>query len=179
MYMMGYDVSVKERIYTMGVSPMTLSTPHSTEMSNEHIDLILRFSRRGLFILLLTFLWLGATVVGIAFWPNSVLAKWPAVVPWLFPVVMVLVMFALRIPLRGRWPSRSHKLKLILDDEFRRSNLARAQGAAFAVVVAAQVPLALLVLHLPARQAVIGMAGTTMSLGLVTLTALFLIFDRE
>jgi hypothetical protein len=158
---------------------MTLSTPQSTEISKDQIDLILRFSRRGLIVLLLTFLWLGATVVGMAFWPNSLLARWPGVVPWLFPVVMVLAMFALRMPLRGRWPSRSHKLKLILQDEFRRSNLARAQRAAFAVVVAAQVPLGLLVLHLPARQAVIGMAGTTVSLGLVTLTALFLIFDRE
>src|SRR5579859_4436429 len=95
----------------MGVSPMTLSTPQSTDISKDQTDLFLRFSRRGLFVLLLTFLWLGATVLGMAFWPNSLLARWPGVVPWLFPVVIVLAAFALRIPLRGRWASLSQNLK--------------------------------------------------------------------
>lgn len=158
-------------------------TSAERHMTNDQTEAFLRFSRRGLFVILLTFLVLGATALAIAVWPNSALAMWPHFTPWLFPVLMTIAFIALRAPLKGRWwKPGSPDVEAILQDEFRQANLARAQHGAFITVLVAQVPLGLLLANLPdlaARRALVAMVGTTIALGMATLTGLFLIFDRE
>jgi hypothetical protein len=157
---------------------MTLPESQKVESSND-MDLLLRSSRRALVVVLFAILLLGATVVGMAFWPSSLLAEWPGRMPWLFPILMVFAVMALRASLGGRrWDSHSPEVRVMLHDEFRRANLSRAQRAALIAVLIAQAPLGLLFVHLPARQAVMGMAGTTITLGMAILITLFLFFDR-
>lgn len=159
---------------------MTSPEPQSTKSATDQMELFLRFSRRGLVVVLLAILLLGATVLGMAFWPNSALAEWPARMPWLFPILIVIAVVALRTSLRGRrWDSGSPEVKVIQQDEFRRANLSRAQRAAFVVVLVAQAPLGLLLVHLPTPQALTAMAGTTVTLGMATLITLFLFFNRD
>ena len=152
-----------------------------SQPSADQTELFLRVSRRGLLAVLITILILGGSMLGMALWPSSVLASWPSRLPWLLPMVMIFAMIGLHAPLRGRgrrWDPRSPEVKAIMEDEFRRTNMARAQRAAFMVVLIAQVPLALLLMHLPAMQAVLAMAVATITLGMVILIALFLFFDR-
>ena len=150
-----------------------------SQPSADQTELFLRVSRRGLLTVLITILLLGGTMLGTALWPSSVLASWPSRLPWLLPLVMIFALIGLHAPLRGRrWDPASPEVKAIIEDEFRRANMARAQRAAFMVVLIAQVPLALLLTRLPAMQAVLAMAVATITLGMVILIALFLFFDR-
>jgi len=54
-----------------------------------------------------------------------------------------------------------------------------AMRVAFIVVLIAQIPIGLLVAHLPSLRAVMAMAISTLTLGMATLIALFLFFSRE
>lgn len=66
-----------------------------------------------------------------------------------------------------------------MNDEFRRSNMLQAQRAAFIAVLLLQVPLALAVVHLPVKRALVAMAGSTITLGVSALISAFLYLDRE
>src|SRR5947199_3833972 len=107
--------------------PMTSSTS---------IEPFITFSRRSLLVLLIAFLWLAATCVAVAFFPESIVARWPIRAPWLFPVAMIGGWAALRATLRGhRWDPQIAK---VMKDEFRQSNMLRAQRAAFFTVMLLQ-----------------------------------------
>jgi hypothetical protein len=159
---------------------MTLPEPQKDIPTHNQSELLLRASRRALFILLLMILALGATLLGRAVWPDSLLATWSARLPWLLPVLIVLLMITMRLSTRGRaWDPKSPEVKRILQDEFRRTNFLRAQRGALIVVMALQLPLGLLFGHLPGMRAVMAMGVTTVTVGVAALIALFLFFDRE
>lgn len=158
---------------------MTGSQPANTPPTREQTELFLRMSRRALIIVLLTILLLGATQLSMALWPDAVLAQWPMRLPWLLPIAMITAVIALRVPLRGRFTPNSPELKTFLRDEFRQANLSRAQRGALITVLIAQVPMGLLLVHLPAVKAVTAMGASTITIGMVTLIALFLFFDRD
>lgn len=159
---------------------MTLPEPQKKESFQDKTDLLLRASRRALFIILLMILALGATVLGRALWPDSVLATWPVRLPWLLPLLVVIMGVAGRLLMRGRtWDPNGLEMKKIQHDEFRHMNLSRAQRAALIAVLVLQVPLGLLFAHLPGMRAVMAMGVTTITLAMVLLIALFLFFDRE
>ena len=165
---------------TTGVYNMTLPEPRESEFLHDETDLLLRASRRALFIVLFMILALGATVLGRALWPNSALATWPVLLPWLLPVLIVITGVAGRLLMRGRaWDAKSAEVKKIQQDEYRRMNLSRAQRAALIVVLVLQIPLGLLFVHLPATRAVMAMGVTTITLAMATLITLFLFFDRD
>src|SRR5438874_12922326 len=117
------------------MSPMTSNTTES----------YLTLSRRGFVLLLIAFLWLGATCLAIAFFPETILARWPMRAPWVFPVALILGWVGLLSTLRGRhWDAHRAETEVVLNDEFRQSNILRAQRAALIAVLLLQVPLALL-----------------------------------
>jgi hypothetical protein len=165
---------------TTGVSNMSLPESQKSESSHDKTDLLLRASRRALFVVLLMVVAFGATVLGRAIWPESVLATWPARMPWLLPVLVVMSLIGGRMFRKGRiWDPHGPEMKKIQQDEFRRMNLSRAQRAALIVVLVLQIPLGLLFVHLPAMRAVMAMGVATITLAIVTLIALFLFFDRD
>ena len=138
----------------------------------------LRFSRRRMTVLLLLVLAVGGVCVAMAFRPAS--PTWPrAILPlWIVAVVLVV---GLQQTLGGdRWDSRTPEARAIAGDEWRRSNMDRARRVAFVVVLGAQLPLGLLLtMLLEPLQAVMAMAAATVTLGVATLLALFLYFDRD
>jgi hypothetical protein len=159
---------------------MTLPTSQNNQSAANNTDFLLRASRRGLFIVLLMILAFGATLLGAAVWPDSVLGTWPMRLPWLLPILVVMLGFGGRLLARGRaWDPNSLEVKQMEQDEFRRMNFSRAQRAALGLVLILQIPLGLLFAHLSGTRAVIAMGVSTITLGMVVLIALFLFFDRD
>ncbi|CAN5359997.1 hypothetical protein BH23GEM2_BH23GEM2_15580 [soil metagenome] len=136
-----------------------------------------RYSRRGMAVLLGLVLTLGGLSIAMSLQPEA--ALWGSLLRML-PIVIVVVAAALVGTLRGdRWDPRAPEAQAIMNDEWRRANMDRARQVAFAVVLVAQVPLALLFSRLSALQAVMAMAVSTMTVGMSLLLALFLYFDRD
>jgi hypothetical protein len=149
-------------------------------MTSSRSELLLISSRRAFVLLLITFLWLGATCMAIGFCPETMLARWPMRAPWVFPVALGLAWFGLLTTLKGRrWDPHGAETEVVINDEFRKSNILRAQRAALIVVLLLQVPLALAAMHLPVTRALVAMAGGTITIGMGAVTATFLYLDRE
>ena len=150
------------------------------EGGSERVEMFLRTSRRALGVLLLLVFILEATVIAMVFWPGTWLAQWPMRFPLAFPILVLLAFLALRLTRDGRkLRADAPESKVVVNDEFRRANLLRAQRAALILVLIAQVPLGLLFMRVPATLAVLGMGGTTMALAMSAVILLFLFFDRE
>ena len=150
------------------------------ESRSDRVEMLMRTSRRALTVVLLLILFLGATVMAIALWPDTWLAEWPLRFPLLFPIAVLLAFFGLRLLHGGRdLRTDAPEAKVLLNDDFRRANLLRAQRVALYLTLAAQVPLGLLFMRVQTTRAVMGMAGTTITLGASAVILLFLFFDRE
>lgn len=150
------------------------------EHLTDRTELLLRASRRGLWVVLGMVLLAGATVIAHEVRPGTILADWPSKAPWFIPVAGVFLVVLLNAPLRKhRWRAGAPEEQAILEDEFRQANLARAQRFALIVVLVAQVPLGLLFLDLTTEAAVMAMAVSSITLGMTALLAAFLYFDRE
>jgi hypothetical protein len=159
-----------------GVALMT----SSNKPSPDRVELLLRTSRRALMVVLAAVLLVAATLIAHAVRPGTLAADWPSKVPWLFPFAMVAVFLILNMPLwRRHIRPDSPEVRTMLADEFRQANLARAQRMALILVLVAQVPLAILVAGLPPEAAVTVMAVVSVTLGMTSLIASFLFFDRE
>jgi hypothetical protein len=149
--------------------------------ANTHADeteLLLRINRRSLAVLLAAILILGAVFISSVLWPDGLLAQTITRMPWLLPMLLFGAALILRIPLKGRTP-QAPAVRAVLDDEFRRTNLARAQRVALVIVLLAQFPLGLLLMRLPAARVAMVMAGATVTVGMAAVLAAFLFFDRE
>jgi len=146
-------------------------------MTTNQTDLILRLARRNLFILLIGVLLLAATLLSNVFNPDAPFSRWPSTMPWLLP--MAIVIFVASSTGRGRLNPKAPEVQVVLEDEWRQVNLARAMRIAFFAVLIAQVPQAFLFLQLPVLRAVMGMAVATITVAMTTLLTSFLIFDRD
>src|SRR5436853_2855561 len=92
----------------------------------DETEVLLRINRRSLAVLLAAILILGAIYISSVLWPAGVLAQTVTRMPWLLPMLLFAAALLLRIPLKGRTP-QAPAVRALLDDEFRRTNLARAQ----------------------------------------------------
>lgn len=143
-------------------------------------ELLLRMSRRAVYAVLVMTICAGAIVLGSIIAPKSALNTWIEKTSYMIPLVVIFVAVALQAPLKGRrWNPESPEVKALLLDEFRQANLSRASRAAFIAILIAQIPFALFFASLPSTRAVLGMAVSTVILGMVAFIALFLFFDRE
>ena len=139
----------------------------------------LRFSHRSMVVVLVLMVMTGAVALAVALRPDGVISQSLPRAGVLLPVAIVLIAGALHATLGGdRWTPDAPEARAILQDEWRRMNMARASRAAFVVVLAAQVPLGLWLGMLPAPRGVMAMAITTMTFGLAAFIALFLYFER-
>lgn len=137
----------------------------------------LRFSRRSMTVTLLVVLAVGGVCIAMAIWPAA--PSWSRAVTPLWIVAVVLAAGLQRTLGGDRWDPRSPEARAIADDEWRRNNMDRARRVAFVVVLAAQLPLGLLLAGLPSARALMAMAAATITLGVATLFALFLHLDRD
>ncbi len=141
-----------------------------------------RFSRRSMGAMLAIVLILGALTLAITLWPEGAASRLVARASWAIPILIVLVVAALRTTLRGqRWDPRSPEARAILNDELRQTSLNRSSRVALMIVLLAELPLALLfgeLLQLSATRTALAMAEATITLGLATLLSLFLFLDR-
>jgi hypothetical protein len=121
--------------------------------------------------------------LAMTLWPEGAASRFMAQAAWVYPIAIVFLGAALRATLRGKsWDPRSPEAKAVLNDELRQASMNRSSRAALIVVLAAQLPLSLLVGTLPqatAIRAALAMAEATITLGMSTFIALFLFLDRE
>lgn len=151
-----------------------------TEASDSRAERYLRYSHRGMVVVLVLMVAIGCAWLAVAVQPDGVVARWLPRLSATLPIAITLIAGALLATLRGdRWDPNAPEARAIMQDEWRRSNMARAMRGAFVAVIATQVPLAMWLGTLPSPRGVMAMAITTMTLGMATLSALFLIFERE
>lgn len=151
-----------------------------TDPTTDRSELLLRYSRRSMFVSLLFILAMGSLAIALAISPDGAASRVVVGAPWLIPIAIVIVVGAMQATLRGnRWTPRSPEVQAIMSDEWRRSNIDRALRVAFVAVLIGQIPLALLFTVLPAQRALFAMAASTITLGLALVAGLFLVFDRE
>ena len=138
------------------------------------------FSRRSMFATLVVVIVLGSTGLGLILsTPGAVKGH---LVGWLIPVAIAILVAVTTSILSRRWASDSPEVRMIEQDEWRRTNMASAMRGALIVVLSAQWPLGLAlgsITRLAPFRAAMAMATSTIALGLVTLIGLFLYFDRE
>lgn len=133
-------------------------------------------------ILLVIILLLGATGIALTISPEGAVARSSARAAWFIPIAIAIIAGVQTSFGRRRWDPKSEEVKLILEDEWRRTNMARATRAALVTVLVAQTPLAWtfgFLTQLPPPRLAFAMAISTITLGLATVLALFLIFDRD
>ena len=143
----------------------------------DRIELLLRASRRSLFVLLALILLIAATIIAHVLRPGSLLADWSARAPWLLPVAIVAIFGIVVAPMRRRLGDA--EMKTLRDDEFRQANLGRAQRVALIAALVAQIPLAVLASGLSAAAAVTIMGVATVTVATATLITSFLYFERD
>jgi hypothetical protein len=151
-----------------------------TEASDSRAERYLRYSHRGMVVVLVLMVDIGCVWLAVAVNPDGVAARWLPRLSAALPIAITLIAGALLATLRGdRWDPNAPEARAIMQDEWRRSNMARAMRGAFVAVIATQVPLAMWLGTLPSPRGVMAMAIATMTLGMVTLSALFLFFERD
>ena len=151
-----------------------------TEASNSRAENYLRYSNRGLVVLMVLMLAIGCAGLAIAVHPDGVIARWLPRLSTTLPIVIALIGGALVTTLRGdRWDPNAPEARAIMHDEWRRLNMARATRGAFTIVLAAQVPLALWLGTLPSPRGVMALGIATMTFGMTALIALYLVFERR
>lgn len=149
------------------------------ESTDSRAERYLRFSRRGMIVVLVLVLVLGASCLAMALRPESASPKMVQAGSILF-LAITLSLGVLQRTLRGaRWNPDVPEVRAIMQDEWRRASMDRAIRIALTVVLIAQVPIGLALSHLPTLRAVMAMATVTTMLGMATLIAFFLYFDRE
>jgi hypothetical protein len=139
----------------------------------------LRYSHRGMVVILVLVIAVGAAFLAVALNPDGAVARLMPRLALSAPIAIALIAGALQWTLRGdRWDPAAPEARAVLDDEWRKVNLARAARWALGVVLSAQVPLALWLGGLPGPRGVLAQAVATMTLGMAALLGLFLFFQR-
>ena len=144
----------------------------------DRTELLLRIRRRSLVVLLALILLVAATLIAHAVRPGSLLADWASRMPWLLPVAIGAMFVMFIAPLRRPFRPDDPEVEAVVNDEFRHANVARAQRAALAAVLVAQVPLALFLSGLSAVAAVTVMSVGTITIASATFIVAFLLADR-
>jgi putative flippase GtrA len=152
-----------------------------SETAEHPSELFLRFSRRSMIALFAIVLLLGAAALALMLSPSHEAFRVVslAAVAAIGVVLMIVVRMAFQ---RRRWAEDAPEVKAVVYDDWRRTNMNRASRAALIVALTAQYPLALIfgfAMRLPAPVGAMAMMAATITIGLATLTGLFLFFDRD
>ena len=143
-------------------------------------DLFLQFNRRKLALLLVIVLVVGA--IGLALMLTPVGPVWRSVARASIVPVVVAIAVLVQLAIRSRrWAPSSPEVEVAMQDEWQKTNMARASRTAFVVLLVAQWPLAIIIgfLGFPAPRGAMAMGMATVTLGLATQLGTFLFLDRE
>jgi hypothetical protein len=153
------------------------------ETNGSSLEIFERFSRRSMVTLFFVVTILGGTALALILSPGGAIGRSAARAAWLIPIAIVVAGAAVQSSLKGRrWNPASPEVEAIMQDEWRRTNMDRASRFALIVLLAAQWPLGMLIGVMggvPSVRTAMAMAAASMTLGLMTLIALFLFFGRE
>lgn len=150
-----------------------------TSAPDSRADRYQRYSRRGMLAVLVLAVVVGALTLVVTRDPQGAIARGLPRFALVVPVAIALIAGGLYATLRGdRWDPRAPEARALLGDEWRQQTMARAMRGAFGAVLAVQAPLAVWLGGRPAPGSVTAMAIVTMTVGLATLCALYLVFDR-
>ena len=153
------------------------------ERNENSLEVLERFSRRSMVTLLFVVALLGGTALALILSPAGAVGRSAERALWLIPLVMAIAFAAVQTSLKGRrWDPASPEVTAIMQDEWRRTNMDRAFRFSLIVVLAAQWPLGMLIgvmAGVPSIRTAMAMAAASITLGLMTLIALFLFFGRE
>src|SRR5438045_4162741 len=112
------------------------------EPTEDRSELYLRFSRRGMAVLLIMIITLSAAALAMALRPGGAFSQALQKAPWFFPIATIIAAGVLQTSLRkNRWNPNSAEAKAIMNDEWRRMNLHRAMKVAFIVIMVTQLPM--------------------------------------
>jgi len=142
-------------------------------------ELLVKFSRRGLWIALLVLGILGAYAVLINLFPDSAVAVMASRLARMLPIAIIIALVSLRSSLKSaRIDPRTNSINLLLQDELRQYSLNRAYRNALAAVLLAQPILALLLTWTTLPYPVVLMASVTALIGTGTVVGSMLVYDR-
>ena len=149
-----------------------------SELPNEAEQLV-NFSRRGLWVVLVLLLALGAYAVIVNLYPDGETAAAASRMAALLPVMIIIAVAALRSSLKGvSSDPRSPAMKSMLGDELRQQSLRLAYRNGFFAVLFAQPVLALLLAWTAPPQPVMLMASGSALAGVLAVVGSLLAYDR-
>ena len=143
---------------------------------------LVRISRRSMVALFVVVVMMGALGLSLAFSPRGAVSGPGNLYWWLAPSVMIVVAAVLRWLGGRRLHTNSPEVDAVMQDEWRQSSLNRAARIALTALLLSQAPLAIVfgfLTQLPAPRLAIGMAVTSMTIGLTVLIATQVILDWE
>jgi len=147
----------------------------NTSPANE-AEILVRYSRRGLWTMLVLFLLIGsAAVTSLAFPESNAFGRLGLSLP-----IMIVIAFAgLKASARGaRTDPSGPAMKALLNDELRQDSLKRAYRNGFFAVLIVQPLVALAPSWIALAHPVPLMACLTIVTGVVAMTASLLYYDR-
>jgi uncharacterized membrane protein YesL len=152
-----------------------------TKSTDTRSERYYRYSQRAMVVGLLYALAVGVICLVAVLRPDSAGGHWISLsIPLLVVALLVALFILQRVTLRGEsWRPSTPEAQTVLRDEWRQANIHRAMRGALAGVVIAQMPAAVLLMHVPSERAVVGMAGITISVAVATLQGCYLYYSRE
>jgi hypothetical protein len=142
-------------------------------------ELLVKFSRRGLWVALVLLGALGAYAIVINLFPDSAAAAMANLLARMLPIAIIIALAALRSSLKGaRTDSRTNSINALLQDELRQHSLNRAYRNALVAVLLAQPMLALVLTWTTMPYPVVLMASMTALIGACTVVCSMLAYDR-
>lgn len=140
---------------------------------------LIKFSRRGLWIALTLLMVLGAYAVVMNVFPDGEMARVANRLAGILPIVIVIVLAALRSSLKGASTNpRGVGMSAVLNDELRKHALNLAYRNGLVAVLLVQPLLALLLISWPLAQPVVLMASSTALAGVCSVLCSLLVYDR-
>ena len=150
-----------------------------TSESPTESELLVKFSRRGLWVALALHLILGAYAIVINVFPDSEVAALADSLARMLPIAIVIALLAMRSSLKGaRTDPRGAAMKAMLNDELRQHSLNRAYRNGLAAVLLTQPLLLAFLLTWTTLHPEVLMACITALVGTGAVLCSMLVYDR-
>ena len=144
------------------------------ELASES-DVLVKYSRRGLWLALTLLLVLGAYAIVINLAPDGEAAALAHRLFKMLPIALVIALAAMRSSLTG---VRGAAMKALLNDELRRQSLSLSYRNGLLAVLLAQPLLFLLLASMPLQHPMALMACATSLIGVAAVLGSMLVYDR-